>query len=174
LKAQKDAKDESARIAFGNLRSEVITLWHEAIEKDKIMLSLVDKLKESQAELAKFSKESSLVTKLEEEKKVDSKHIADLEYALTAQVELQKSEVSRLEGKLDEFNENLEVEKVKWKIPKAERDRVQKNVEELRLSKEEGFSIAIQCCDKLKNMFAKVGAFSNDQNFIRGEDEGGN
>jgi hypothetical protein len=43
---------------------------------------LVDKLKESQTELAKFSKESSLVTKLEEEKKADSKRIAELEYAL--------------------------------------------------------------------------------------------
>jgi hypothetical protein len=30
----------------------------------------------------------------------------------------------------------------------------------------------MQCCDKLKNMFAKVGAFSNDQNFIRSDAEG--
>jgi hypothetical protein len=72
---------------------------------------LVNELKESQVELAKLSKESSLVTKLEEENKANSKHIVDLEYALSAQVELHKSEVSRPEGKLDEFNENLEVEK---------------------------------------------------------------
>jgi hypothetical protein len=135
LKANKDAEDESTRIAFGNLCSEVINLRHEATEKDKILLSLVSKLKESQAELGKFSKESSIVTKLEEEKKADSKRIADLEYALSAQVELHKSEVSRPEGKLDEFNENLVVENEKREIAKNGRNRVQKNVEELRLSK---------------------------------------
>ena len=42
LKAQKDDEDESTRIAFGNLRLEVITLRNEALEKDKILLSLVD------------------------------------------------------------------------------------------------------------------------------------
>ena len=35
LKAQKDAEDESTRIAFGNLCSEVITLQNEALEKAK-------------------------------------------------------------------------------------------------------------------------------------------
>jgi hypothetical protein len=39
LKAQKDAKDEATRIAFGNLRSKVITLQNEALEKDTILLS---------------------------------------------------------------------------------------------------------------------------------------
>jgi hypothetical protein len=105
LKTQKDAED-STRIAFRNLRSEVINLRHEAVEKDKILLSLVSRLKESQTKMAKFSIESSIVTKLEEEKKADSKEIADLESTLSAQVELHKSEVSRLEGKLDEFSEN--------------------------------------------------------------------
>jgi hypothetical protein len=105
LKTQKDAED-STRIAFKNLRSEVINLQHEAVEKDKILLSLVSRLKESQTKMAKFSIESSIVTKLEEEKKADSKEIADLESTLSAQVELHKSEVSRLEGKLDEFSEN--------------------------------------------------------------------
>jgi hypothetical protein len=42
LKAQKDAEDKSTQIAFGNLRSEVTTLRNEALEKDKILLSLVD------------------------------------------------------------------------------------------------------------------------------------
>jgi hypothetical protein len=39
LKAQKDAEDESCHIALGNLRSEVIMLRNEALEKDKILLS---------------------------------------------------------------------------------------------------------------------------------------
>jgi hypothetical protein len=60
----------------------------------------------------------------------------------------------------------LEVEKKKREIAKTERNRVQKNVEELRLSTGQSFSVATQCCDKLKKMFANVGAFSNEQNFI--------
>jgi hypothetical protein len=52
LKAKKDAEDESCRIALGNLRSEVITLRNEAIEKDKILLSLVERLKSSEAKLS--------------------------------------------------------------------------------------------------------------------------
>jgi hypothetical protein len=51
-------------------------------------------------ELAKFSKGSSRISKLEEEKKTDAKRIADLESALSAQVELHKSEVLRLEENL--------------------------------------------------------------------------
>jgi hypothetical protein len=51
LKAQKDAEDKSCRIALGNLRSEVITLRNEALEKDKILLSLVEKLKSSEVRL---------------------------------------------------------------------------------------------------------------------------
>jgi hypothetical protein len=36
-------------MAIGNLRSEVITLRNESIEKDKIILSLVERLKSSEA-----------------------------------------------------------------------------------------------------------------------------
>jgi hypothetical protein len=53
LKAQKDAEDESCKIALGNLRSEIISLRNKAVEKDKILLSLVEKLKSSEASLAK-------------------------------------------------------------------------------------------------------------------------
>jgi hypothetical protein len=55
LRAQKNAKDESCVIALGNLRSEVIELRNEAVEKDKIMLSLVDKVKKDEA---KFNAQS--------------------------------------------------------------------------------------------------------------------
>jgi hypothetical protein len=48
---QKNAEDESCQIALGNLRSEVITLRNEVIEKDKILLSLVDRLKSNEAKL---------------------------------------------------------------------------------------------------------------------------
>ena len=51
LKAQKDAEDESCKITLGNLHSEVISLRNEALEKDRILLSLVEKLKSSEASL---------------------------------------------------------------------------------------------------------------------------
>jgi hypothetical protein len=40
-----EAEDESCQIAFGNLRSEVITLRNEGLEKDKTLFSLVHRLK---------------------------------------------------------------------------------------------------------------------------------
>ena len=52
LKAQKDAEDESYHMAIRNLRSEVITLRNEALEKDKILLFLVEMLKSSEANLS--------------------------------------------------------------------------------------------------------------------------
>jgi hypothetical protein len=52
LKDQKDAEDESYQIALGTLQSEVITLRNEALAKDKILLSLVDRLKSSEAKLS--------------------------------------------------------------------------------------------------------------------------
>jgi hypothetical protein len=55
LKAQKDAEDKSTWIAFGNLRSEVITLWNEGLEKDKILFSLVERLKSSEVRLVSLS-----------------------------------------------------------------------------------------------------------------------
>jgi hypothetical protein len=44
LKAQKDCEDESTKIAFGNLRSEVITLRNEGEIKafDKVLTSRED------------------------------------------------------------------------------------------------------------------------------------
>jgi hypothetical protein len=45
LRVQKNAEDESCTIALSNLRSEVIRLRNEAMDKDKILLSLVDKAK---------------------------------------------------------------------------------------------------------------------------------
>jgi hypothetical protein len=55
LNAQKDTEDESSQIAIGNLRSEVITLRNEALGKDKILLSLVERLKSSEARLSSLS-----------------------------------------------------------------------------------------------------------------------
>ena len=76
-------KMKSPWIAFRNLRSEVITLRNEALEKDKILISLVERLKTSEAKLVRFSEMVQKILKLEKEKEVDAKHIADLEYTLS-------------------------------------------------------------------------------------------
>jgi hypothetical protein len=56
LRAQKNVEDESCVIALGNLRSKVIKLRNEALEKDKILLALVDKVKKDEAKFNTQSK----------------------------------------------------------------------------------------------------------------------
>jgi hypothetical protein len=45
---------------------------------------------------------------------------------------------------------------------------VQKNVDELRAAKEKCYEISMECAKNLKNNFSKVGAYSSEQEFIRG------
>jgi hypothetical protein len=141
LRAQKNAKDENCQIALSNLRSEVIRLRNEAAEKDKILLSLVDRVKKDKA---KF----------------------------TTQSEVHKAEVANLQKKLDKANENFELAKVKQEISEWSNARLEKNVEELRESKERCFEKSLDSVRKLKTIFAKVGVYSSEEKFIRGDPEG--
>jgi hypothetical protein len=50
LRAQKSVEDEGYTMALNNLRSEVIELRNEGLEKDKILISLVNKIKEDEAQ----------------------------------------------------------------------------------------------------------------------------
>jgi hypothetical protein len=141
LRAQKNAEHESCQIALGNLRSEVIKLRNEALEKDKIRLSLVDRVKKDEA---KFY----------------------------AQFEAHKAKVEGLQKKLAKANEKFEIAKVKQEISEWSNARLEKNVEELRESKEICFEKTLDCVRKMKTSFAKVGAYSSEENFIRGDPEG--
>jgi hypothetical protein len=49
LRAQRNIEDEGYTMALNNLRSEVIELRNEGLEKDKILISLVNKIKEDEA-----------------------------------------------------------------------------------------------------------------------------
>jgi hypothetical protein len=138
---QKNAEDESCAIALGNLRSEVIKLRNEALEKDKILLSLVDKVKEDEAKI-------------------------------NTQSENYKAEIEDLRKKLAEANENFALAKAGQEISEWSKTRLDKNVEELRESKERCFEKSLDCVRKLKNSFAKVGAYSSEENFVRGDPEG--
>jgi hypothetical protein len=89
MKAQKDAEDESCQIALENLRSEVITLRNEALAKDKILLSLVKRLKSSEAKLSAQA-EAHKAEVQELEKKV-------VEAIENFNVELTKHEICEIE-----------------------------------------------------------------------------
>jgi hypothetical protein len=47
-----------------------------------------------------------------------------------------------------------------------------KSVEELRASKKRCYEKSVECVKKVKTSFASVGAFSSEENFIRGDPEG--
>jgi hypothetical protein len=51
-------------------------------------------------------------------------------------------------------------------------NKLEKNVKELRESKERCFEKSLDCVKKLKTSFTKVGAYSAEENFIRGDPEG--
>jgi hypothetical protein len=141
LRAKKNVEDESCTIALNNLRSEVIELRNEALEKDKILISLVSKVKEDEARY-------------------------------NAQAKAQKAEVEELRKKLAEANENHAVAKASKEISEWSQARLEKNIEELCESKERCFEKSLDCMKNLKNSFAKVGAYSFEENFIRGDPEG--
>jgi hypothetical protein len=124
LIAQKNTEDESYQIALGNLRSEVIKLGNEATEKDKIFLSLVDKVKASEANLA-------------------------------VQSETHRAEIENLKKKLAEKNEDFEVAKAKQEISEWTSARLQKNVDELRESKERYYEKSLDCAKELKTVLQR-------------------
>jgi hypothetical protein len=141
LRAQKNAEDKSSTIALSNLRSEVIKLRNEGLEKDKILISLVSKVKED-------------------------------EVKYNAQAEAHKAEVEDLQRQLAEAKENCEVAKASQEISEWWKVRLDKNIEELRESNERCFEKSLDCVKKLKTSFSKVGAYSSEENFIRGDPQG--
>jgi hypothetical protein len=141
LRAQKDTEDEGCTMALNNLRSEVIELRNEGLEKDKILHSLVNRIKENEA-------------------------------AFKAQSEAQKCEVEDLRKQLAEAKEKCTVEEAKREISEQWANHLEKNVEELRASKKRCYEKSIECVKKIKTSFASVGAFSTEENFIRGDAEG--
>jgi cell division septum initiation protein DivIVA len=141
LRAQKNAEDESYTIAFNNLRTEVIKLRNEALEKYKILLTLVDKVKKDEANFK-------------------------------TQSEAQKIEIEDLRKQLAESKEKCAVAEAKRGISEQWTNHLEKNVEELRISKERCFEKSMDCVKKIKTSFANIGAYSSEDNFIRGDPEG--
>jgi predicted nucleic acid-binding Zn-ribbon protein len=94
------------------------------------------------------------------------------EAKFNAQSEAHRAKVEGLQKKLTGANENFEHAKVKKEISEWSNARLEKNVEELRESKERCFEKSLYCVRKLKTSFAKVGAYSFEENFIQGDPEG--
>jgi hypothetical protein len=137
LRAQKNAEDEGCTIALKNLHSEVIELRNEGIEKDKILNSLLNKIKEAKA-----------------------------------QAEAQKC-------KIEDLRKQLAEAKLKCAIAEADRDASdywknywEKTVVELCSSREKCYEKSIECVGRIKTSFANVGAYSSEDNFVRGNPEG--
>jgi hypothetical protein len=111
------------------------------LEKDKILLTLVDKVKWDEANFK-------------------------------AQSEIQRNEIENLQKQLAEA-------KLKCAIAEADRDAseywknyFEKTVAELRSLKQRCFEKSVECVKKTKTSFANVGAYSSEDNFIRGDPEG--
>jgi hypothetical protein len=125
LRAQKDAEDAGCVMALSNLRSKVIELRNEGLEKDKILHSLINRIKEDEA-------------------------------TFKVQAEAQRREI----------------EETKREISESWANHLEKSVEELRASKKRCYEKSIKCVKKVKTSFASVGAFSSEENFVRGDPEG--
>jgi hypothetical protein len=119
LRAQKDAEDEGCVMALSNLRSEVIELRHEGLEK----------------------------------------------------ADAQKREIEDLRKQLTRAKEERTLEETKREISEQWANHLEKNVEELRASKKRCYERSIECLKKIRTSFASVGAFSSEENFIRGDPE---
>jgi hypothetical protein len=140
LRAQKDAEDEGCVMALSNLRSEVIELRNEGLEKDKILHSLINRIKEDEA-------------------------------TFKAQAEAQNREIEDLRKQLARVKEERTLEETKREISEQWANYLEKSVEELRASKKGCYEKSIECVKKVRTSFASVGAFSSEENFIRGDPE---
>jgi hypothetical protein len=128
-------------MALNNLRSEVIELRNEGLEKDKILISLINRIKEDDA---------------------NSK----------AQAVVQKNKIEELQKQLAEAKEKCAIAEADREASEYWKNYFEKTVEELRASKERCFEKSLGCVKKIKTSFANVGAYSNEDNFIRGDPEG--
>jgi hypothetical protein len=141
LRAQKNIEDEGYTMALDNLRAEVIELRNEGLEKDKILFSLVNKVKEDEA-------------------------------SFKAQAEAQKIEIEDLRRQLAEAKEKCSLAEVNREINEYWKNHLEKNVKELRISKEWCFEKSLDCVKKIKTSFTNVDAYSTEENFIWGNPEG--
>jgi hypothetical protein len=94
------------------------------------------------------------------------------EASFKAQAEIQKNEIEDLWKQLAEAKEKWALAEANREINENWKNHLEKIVEELHASKERCFEKSLGCVEKIKASFANVGAYSNEDNFIRGDPEG--
>ena len=94
--------------------------------------------------------------KLENLNLQQANRLAELKAEIKRNDESHATKVKKLREEMNKDTMNFEVEKVKKYITTDEKERHQGIVNELRSSKE-CFSMATQCCERLKNIFASLG-----------------
>jgi hypothetical protein len=82
----------------------------------------------------------------------------------------------KLTSRLNLKSKGMRLKTFKSVVAEAERDAsdywknyCEKTVAELRASKERCFEKSVECVKNIKTSFAKVGAYSSEDNFIRGD-----
>jgi hypothetical protein len=95
-----------------------------------------------------------------------------VEKAKSPAPEAHKTEVEDLRKQLAEANENCAIAKASQEISEWWKTKLEKNIEELRESKERCFEKSLDCVKKLKTSFSKVEAYSSEENFVRGDPGG--
>jgi hypothetical protein len=84
----------------------------------------------------------------------------------------QKNEIEYLRKQLAEAKGKCGLAEANRDISEYWKNYLEKTVEELRASKGRCFEKSLSCVEKIKTSFANVGAYSNEDNFIRGDPEG--
>jgi hypothetical protein len=99
-------------------------------------------------------------------------YVKEDEVVSKAQAKAQKHEIEDLQKQLFEAKEKYAVAEAKREISEQKTNRLEKNIEELRMSKDKCFEKSMDCVKRIKISFANVGAYSSEENFIRGDPEG--
>jgi vesicle coat complex subunit len=94
------------------------------------------------------------------------------EDSFKAQAEIQMNEIEDLQKQLAEAKEKCALAEANREISEYWKNHLEKTVEELHASKERCFEKSLDCVKKIKTSFANVGAYSSEENFIRGDPEG--
>jgi hypothetical protein len=85
---------------------------------------------------------------------------------------LKKLKLKTFGGNWPKLKKNARSHKLIEKSANIEKNYLEKNVEELHTIKERCFEKSLDCVKKIKTNFANVGAYSTEENFIRGDPEG--
>jgi hypothetical protein len=98
--------------------------------------------------------------------------IKEDEATAKAQAEAQRSEIEDLRKQLADAKLKCAIAEADWDASNYWNFFWEKTVVELRSSKEKCYEKSIECVQKIKCSFTNVGAFSSEDNFVRGDPEG--